>query len=282
MYNDDLNVLKGGIEASNLVLTVSRSYAEEILGKNHSFGLHHILNLRQQKVFGIPNGIDTSVFSPETDKNLTFNYSLNTLMNKLINKIALQNDMGLTENAHIPIIGMVTRLTTQKGLDLIREVMCEIEKLNLQFIILGTGDPCFESMFREWEKRRHDKIRGVIKYDSVLSSKIYGGADFLLMPSKSEPCGISQMIAMHYGTIPIVHTVGGLKDTVTAYNPSTKEGTGITFQGFNPYDMLDAIYRALDIYNSMHYDIIRTNAMKMNFGWERAAEEYISAYHSIL
>ncbi len=283
MYDGDLNVLKGGIEASDLVLTESKSYAEEILGEKHSFGMHHILNARRAKVYGIANGIDPSVFSPETDKHLKLNYTVSSVANKRINKIALQNCMGLWEDEKVPIIGMVTRLTDQKGLELFYAVMHEIENLELQFIILGTGNPVFETMFREWEFRRHDKIRGVIKYDTALSSQIYAGADFFLMPSKSEPCGISQMIAMRYGTIPIVHTVGGLRDTVKAYNPETKCGTGITFQSFNAYDMLDAIKRALEIYNNpVHFETLRKNAMEVDFGWGRSAEEYIKAYYSVL
>ncbi len=283
MYDGDLNVLKGGIEAASLVLTVSKSYAEEILGETHSFGLHHILNARSGKVDGIANGIDTSVFSPETDDNLSLNYSLSTVYNKQINKLALQRSMALHEDENIPIIGMVSRLTEQKGLDLIGAVMHELENLNIQFIILGTGDSKYENMFRDWEWRRHDKIRSIIKYDGALSSQIYGGADFLLMPSKSEPCGISQMIAMRYGTIPIVHTVGGLRDTVEAYNPETKSGCGITFQSFNAYDMLDAVKRAIGIYyDKPHFKILQKNAMQADFGWERAAGEYIAAYRSVL
>ena len=283
MYDGDLNVLKGGIEASNLVLTVSKSYAEEILGESHSFGMHHILNARREKISGIGNGIDTAVYNPETDRNLRLNYSVSSIENKRINKIALQTQMGLSENENLPIIGMVSRLTAQKGLELVHAVMHEIEKLDLQFVVLGSGDPAFENMFREWEGRRHDKIRGVIKYDAALSSQIYAGADFFLMPSKSEPCGIAQMIAMRYGTIPVVHSVGGLRDTVEAYNPEAESGTGITFQSFNAYDMLDAIKRALEIYkNQRHFETIRKNAMKAYFGWGRAAEEYINAYRFVL
>lgn len=283
MYDGDINVLKGGMESADIISTVSKNYADEILGPEHSFGLHNILMPRRNKLRGIVNGIDTEVFNPGTDDKIKTNYTVSTIQNKRYNKIALQKSMALDADSGMPLIGMVTRLTKQKGFELFHEVVEKITELPLQIIILGTGDSEFEDMLREWEYNHHDKVRSVIKYDSDLASQIYAGADLFLMPSKSEPCGLAQLIAMRYGTVPIVHSVGGLKDTVTAYNPETGEGNGITFQSFNSYDMLDAIKRAIDIYyDKPHFRKVRKNAMLKESGWDSAAEEYIAMYKELV
>lgn len=283
MYDGDINVLKAGIESADIVSTVSEHYAEEILYPEHSFGLHNILNPRKSKLRGIINGIDTSLFNPETDKYLKTNYSAQTIQNKRYNKLDLQKAMALEENSNVPLIGMVTRLTKQKGLELFYEVLDLISDLPLQFVLLGTGDSEFEEFFREWENKRHDKVRAIILFSQELASKIYAGADFLLMPSKSEPCGLAQLIAMRYGTVPIVHTVGGLYDTVDAFNPETKEGNGITFKSFNSYDMLDAIKRACDIFkNKKDFRILRKNAMLNDVSWNKSALKYIQMYEELL
>ena len=283
LYDGDLNILKGGIESADIVSTVSKRYAEEILGTEHSFGLHNILNLRREKIRGIINGLDTNVFNPETDKFIKTNYSVKTLRNKRFNKLALQKSMALSQRADVPLIGMVTRLTSQKGLDLFYEVMDEISQLDIQLVVLGTGAEEYETMMRDWENRNYDKVRGVVCFAPDIASMIYAGADLFLMPSKSEPCGLSQMIAMRYGTIPIVHTVGGLSDTVEPYNPETGEGNGITFNSYNSYDMLDAIKRAVSIYqNKDDRSKIRKNAMEKDVSWNIPAEEYVQMYKELL
>jgi len=264
MYDGDVNVLKGGIESVDLVSTVSKNYANEILYPEHSFGLHNILNPRRNKIRGIVNGIDTSLFNPETDKYIKTKYNISTLRNKIYNKRALQKSMALDDSHDVPVIGMVTRLTSQKGFDLFGEVLEQISQLPVQIIVLGTGAKEYEDLMRNWENSHHDKVRGIIKFSSEIASQIYAGADMFLMPSKSEPCGLSQMIAMRYGTVPIVHTVGGLADTVCPYNPDTKEGTGVTFQSFNSYDMLNAIKRAVDLYyDKPNWRQLRKNAMSV-------------------
>ena len=283
MYDGDINVLKGGIESADLISTVSKNYANEILGEEHSFGLSNILNARKYKLRGIINGLDTEVFNPETDKLIKTNYGISSLQNKRHNKIALQKSMALEVNPNIPVIGMVTRLTSQKGLDLFYDVMGEISDLPIQLIVLGTGAPEYEELMHRWENERYDKVRGVVTFSPKTASEIYAGADLFLMPSKSEPCGLSQMIAMRYGTIPIVHTVGGLKDTVNPFNPETKEGWGITFQSYNSYDMLDAIKRAISVYNNKaDWLKIRKNAMSIDVSWNYPADEYISMYKELL
>ena len=282
-YDGDINVLKAGIEAADLVSTVSKNYAEEILYPEHSFGLHYILNARKGKLRGIVNGIDTEVFNPETDKNIKTNYSASRIQNKRFNKQDIRKEMALSQDEDVPLIAMVTRLTKQKGLDLFYPVMDELSNLPMQLIILGTGDEEYENMLRGWEYNRHDKIRSVIKFSSSYASKIYAGADLFLMPSKSEPCGLSQLISMRYGTVPIVHTVGGLKDTVIPYNPETKEGCGITFQSYNSYDMLDAVKRAIDLYyDKNNFRQLRKNAMNVDVSWNNASLEYIKMYKELV
>jgi len=283
MYDGNINLLKGAIEACDMITTVSNTYAEEILHETHSHGLHNILIPRQYKLRGVVNGIDTEVFNPETDSAIAKNYSYDTIRFKSTNKKALQKEMGLEINNDIPIIGMVTRLTTQKGIDLMCEVAHEIEKMDVQLIALGTGDKHFENFFYNWEQRSHHNIRGYIGFSGAMAQKIYAGADLFLMPSKSEPCGLSQLIAMRYGTVPIVHSVGGLHDTVPAYNPQTKVGKGITFQSYNAYDMLDAIRRAVELYkNKPEWRIVRKNAMNSDYSWVEPARKYIEIYSEIL
>ncbi len=283
MYDDNINLLKGGIETADMIVTVSESYAKEVLEETHSHGLFNILIPRQYKLRGIVNGIDTEKFNPETDSAIYKNYSYETIRFKSLNKKALQKEMGLKQDNNIPVIGMVTRLTRQKGIDLIQEVAGEIANLPVQVIVLGMGDSDFESFLHDWEWMNHENIRGYVGFSGELAQKIYAGSDIFLMPSRSEPCGLSQMIAMRYGTIPIVHTVGGLKDTVEPYNPQNKTGTGITFQSYNAYDMLDAIRRALSIYNDKNqWRILRKNAMSKDYSWEKSAKKYIEVYEEVL
>lgn len=283
MYDGDLNLLKGGIEAVDMVTTVSKTYAEEILRPEFSFGLHNILNPRKYKLRGVVNGIDTTLYNPETDEYIARKYSYETIRFKSFNKKQLQKEMGLEQSNDIPVIGMVTRLAAQKGIDLLCEVMNEFSALPVQLIALGTGESHYESFFYSWEHACRDKIRGYIGFSAQMAQKIYAGADLFLMPSKMEPCGLSQMIAMRYGTIPIVHSTGGLRDTVEAFNPETKSGNGVTFQSYNAYDMLDAVKRAIALfYNKPLWRILRKNAMSGDFSWKKPAQEYLAIYKEIL
>lgn len=282
-YDGSLNILKGGLESSDRITTVSETYAKEILTDYFSFGLNHILKAREYKLSGIVNGIDTLLFNPKNDKYIACNYDKETLHLKEIDKRDLQESLELPVDEKIPVIGMVTRLTPQKGLDLIREVMPSIMELNLQLIILGTGYPEYEDFLRHWENAESDKFRGYVAFSSEIASKIYAGSDLFLMPSKSEPCGLAQMISMTYGTIPIVHTVGGLKDTVQPFKETTAEGNGITFNSYNAHDMLDAIRRSLEIYsNENNMRQLKKNAMNTDFSWGKSADKYIELYKSVL
>lgn len=283
MYDGCLNILKAGIESANIVTTVSKNYAQEILDPYFSHGLHNILEPRKYKLCGIVNGIDTDAFNPKTDENVYHKYDYKSIRFKTNNKTELQKEMALEVDAKKPLIGMVTRLTDQKGMDLIRDVMHEIVKLDVQLVVLGTGYPEYENMMRYWENTCHDKVRGIIKFSNAYASKIYASADLFLMPSKSEPCGLAQMIAMRYGTVPIVHTVGGLGETVKAFNPQTGEGNGVTFQSYNAWDMLDAINRALSLYHNKDlWRTLRKNAMNTDFSWSVSAKEYQKIYEDLL
>lgn len=282
-FDNCINLLKGGIQLADRVNTVSDTYANEILTPYFSFGLDNILNIEREKLCGIVNGLDYEKFNPETDSYIFENYNLKNINNKYKNKLSLQRELGLDENPDIPIISMVTRLTDQKGINLVCDVAEEILNMGVQLIILGTGDSYYENKLREIEHRRNDRFRGLIAFSNELSSKIYASSDLYLMPSKSEPCGLSQLIAMSYGTIPIVHRVGGLRDTVEPFNPETKNGCGFTFESFNAYDMLDAVKRALDVlYNDKEsWSVVLSNAMNCKFNWSNSAKKYIEMYKEI-
>lgn len=282
MYDGCLNILKGGIESADTVVTVSESYAQEILEPFYSSGLHHILQARKEKLVGIVNGIDTELFNPKTDENLTCGYDRETLRFKAINKRALQKEMGLPQISGVPLIGMVTRLTPQKGLGLIREAMDAISAMDMQLVVLGSGDPEFEAMIRDWSARASGKLRCSIGFSSTMASRIYAGADLFFMPSRSEPCGLAQMIAMRYGAVPVVHAVGGLKDTVIPFNPETGEGNGVTFLSYEAWDMLDALRRALALYHQKNvWRVVRRNGMSRDFSWGNSAKRYLDVYRAL-
>ena len=243
IYNGDVNLLKGAIQLADRVNTVSETYAREILDPYFSYGLDKILTVEQGKLRGILNGIDVDKFNPKTDPMIPVNYDLKTFEDKVQNKLAFQKEMDLEVNADIPLIGMVTRLTHQKGIDLILQASEEILKTGAQLVILGTGDAHYESALRSLEHYRHDRVRSILLFSNEMSAKIYAASDLFLMPSKTEPCGLSQLISMRYGTVPVVHRVGGLRDTVIPF--TGVEGNGFTFESFQAGDMMDAIYRAV-------------------------------------
>ncbi len=283
MYDGCLNILKGGIESADTVITVSESYAKEILDPFYSSGLHHILQARKGKLVGIVNGLDTNLFNPKTDQYLTRGYDLETLRFKAINKRALQKEMGLSQVSGVPLIGMVTRLTPQKGLGLIREAMDAISEMDMQLVVLGSGDSEFETMIQDWSAQASDKVRCSIGFSPALASRIYAGADLFFMPSRSEPCGLAQMIAMRYGAVPIVHAVGGLKDTVIPFNPETGEGDGINFLSYEVGDMLDALHRALSLYHQKDiWRVVRRNGMSRDFSWGNSAKKYLDVYRALV
>ena len=282
IYNGDLNLLKGAIQLADRINTVSETYAHEILEPYFSYGLDSILRVEQGKLHGIVNGIDTDKFNPKTDKLIYKNYDLKSISKKVENKLKFQEEMNLEVNKNIPMIGMVTRLTHQKGIDLVLQVADDILKTGAQLVILGTGDSHYEDALRALEYRRHDKVRSLIMFSSEMSAKVYSSCDMFLMPSKTEPCGLSQLISMRYGTVPIVHKVGGLRDTVHAFDGNS--GEGFTFESFNAYDMLDAIYRTTYCYyqEKVNFDKIVKNAMQLNVSWSVSAKKYLQMYNEII
>lgn len=282
-YQNCVNYMKGAIECSNKVTTVSPSYAKEILNSYYSFGLQDILGARKYKLCGIINGIDVDLNNPATDKALFKNYDKDTVADKAANKKGLQQMLNLDQNPNVPVIGMVTRLTEQKGMDLIANVFEEILSKGIQMVVLGSGDWKYESLLKDMQKRFPDKLRAVLGFSGDLASKIYAGADIFLMPSKFEPCGLSQMISMRYGTIPVVRETGGLKDTVVPYNGATKEGTGFTFYSYNAHDMLYAIERAVGLYYDYKEDWkqLVQNAMSQDFSWNNICKQYIALYENL-
>lgn len=282
-YDGDVNFMKGAIECANKVTTVSPSYANEILDPWYSHGLDTILRERQWKLQGILNGIDVINYDPEIDKAIAKNYTAKDVKEgKAICKAELQRELGLPERADVPVIGIVSRLVSHKGLDLIKGILDELlYTTDVQFVVLGSGDWQYENFFKEMADKYPDKIGVRIGFVPSLSRKIYAGADLFLMPSKSEPCGLSQMIALRYGTVPIVRETGGLRDSIT--DSGDGAGNGFTFKTYNAHDMLDAIRRGLAAYgNKEHWDALVKRAIECDYSWGKSANEYIKMYKDLL
>ncbi len=281
-YNGAINLTKGAIVCCDRLTTVSPTYAREICTPAYSAGLHYIINQYAFKTCGIINGIDQEYYNPATDPALYATYT--TPNGKLKNKLPLQKELGLPERADVPVISMITRLTSHKGVDLVTAVIDDLLCDDVQFVLLGTGDPGFENFFRRLEEKYPDKVKAIIAYDKALSKKIYAASDIFLMPSKSEPCGLAQMIASRYGAVPIVRETGGLFDTIKYYNDETGEGNGFTFARYNAHDMLYTIRKAVELYRD-HKDKwkpLAAKVMKTNFSWNVSARSYIELYKEVL
>ncbi len=282
-YDGDVNFMKGAIECANKVTTVSPSYAGEIHDPWFSHALDPIRRERQWKLQGILNGIDTINYDPETDKAIVKNYTAETVKaGKAENKKALQEEMNLPVKADTPVIGLVTRLVSHKGLDLIQGILDELlYKSDVQIVVVGSGDWQYENFFKEMANKYPDKLSFKQGFIPALARKIYAGADLFLMPSKSEPCGLSQMVALRYGTVPIVRETGGLRDSIT--DSGDGKGNGFTFKTYNAHDMLGAISRSLDAYyNKEYWDTLVERAIGCDFSWGKSANEYIKMYKEVL
>ncbi len=280
-FGDCINLMKGGIECANKVTTVSNTYAGEILDPWFSHGLDPILKERSYKLSGILNGIDTGNYNPEKDKDIFFSYSAKEPEGKSKNKAALQEIFGLPVKEDVPVMGIVSRLVSHKGFDLIKRIMWELlDTTDMQLVMLGSGDWEYEAFFKELAAAFPEKVGIRIGFVPDMARKIYAGSDLFLMPSKSEPCGLSQMVALRYGTVPIVRETGGLKDTIT--DSGDGKGNGFTFKSYDAFDMLDAIRRALAVYEDKdEWQKLVKRAMKCDNGWGRSAKEYIALYESI-
>ncbi len=281
-YDGDINLTKGAIVCADAVTTVSPKYAQEICAEFYSHGLYHVLRLYHDKLSGIINGIDTDLYDPDTDPVIAKNYNWRAYSGKRDCKAALQGELGLPVAADVPMMAMITRLVKHKGLDLVRRVIEEYLYDNVQFVLLGTGDSEYEDYFAYLARKYPDKVKTLLQFNKDLSRRIYAGADMFLMPSQSEPCGLSQMIASRYGTVPIVRETGGLYDTIKPYNEYTNEGNGFTFTNYNAHDMLYTMRYATSIYrDKKRWVSLMRRAMRCDFSWARSAAEYMALYEKI-
>lgn len=271
--DDDFNLLQQGIFNANFLTTVSPTYKKEILTKEYGEGLEKDLRKNKKKLFGILNGIDTEILNPETDIYLKTNYSLNNLERKTENKIELQEILNLPKDQKNPLMGFIGRLVPQKGIDLFEKIIPDLVKMNSQIIFLGVGEKKFEEMILNFAKKYPKNVSANIKFDSVLAQKIYGGCDIILIPSFFEPCGLIQMIAQRYGTIPIARKTGGLADTI-------EDGkTGFLFKQYNAEKFLKAIKRCLKLFqDKKSWQKLVKRAMSKDFSWEKSAKEYLRLY----
>ena len=279
-FNDGISFMKAGIVYADKVTTVSETYAQEILTSQYGEQLEGVLRLREKDLVGIVNGIDIDANNPKTDPVIYENYDLDSLELKVKNKIGLQKQLGLRVAPDVCVIGMVTRLAWQKGINLVIEKMKDIMGLDIQLVILGTGEPSYEYDLAQSEEAYKRRLVYYGAYSDEIARKIYAGADYFLMPSQFEPCGISQLLAMRYGTIPIVRETGGLKETVQPYNEYEVTGTGFSFQYFSSSDMYHVIRMAVNVYYLVHnhYQVLQKNAMKQDNSWKISAKKYKELY----
>lgn len=282
-WNDCLNWMKAGILYADRISTVSPSYAHEIMTPEFGCGLDQILRMESGKLSGIVNGIDTDIYNPETDPLLDYHFNKSDLSGKAQNKAKLQEKVGLPIRPDVPMIGIVSRLTRQKGFDVVVEGLHRMLQEDVQIVLLGTGDPGFEEAFSWFGQVFPDKLSANITFDVKLAQEIYAASDIFLMPSRFEPCGLSQMMAMRYGTLPLVNEVGGLRDTVQPFNPIEGTGTGFSFDNLTSYWLNWALETALDVYynHPAVWKNLQVQAMECDFSWDTACQSYLDLYHSL-
>ena len=278
-YDGCINMMKGAIETADKITTVSPSYAWEILDPWYSHSLDRALANKQYKLCGFLNGIDTSLYDPETDPLLVKNFSVKDRSGKAECKQALLAELGLQEGDE-PIIGIITRFVSHKGIDLIKYVFEDIVGMGCKFAILGSGEKIYEDFFKEMAWRHPDRVSVTLGFVPELARRIYASADMFLMPSQSEPCGLAQMISMRYGTVPIVRETGGLRDSVR--DAGGENGNGFTFKTYNAHDMLDAVRRAKDRYDDKDsWNRLVCDAMNNDYSWDVSAELYLGLYREL-
>ena len=282
-YDNAVNLLKGAMVHADIVSTVSPTYASEIKYDYFSHGLSPIVSSISHKTVGILNGIDQKLYNSALDKHLFANYDENDLSGKKVCKKELQKMLGLPEKQDVPVVAMITRLVGHKGVDLLKCVVDDLLSQNVQLVILGKGEKQYEEFFKKVQDEYPSKCRAVIAYNKDLSSKIYSGADIFLMPSKSEPCGLSQMIACRYGTIPVVRKTGGLADSITPYNLDRKGGNGFRFDTYNAHEMLYVLKDAIYTYGDKEvWNKLISCAMTTDFSWNKSAKEYEKLYKNLI
>ena len=284
-YGNCINLMKGAIVCADIVSTVSPRYAEEIRDPQYSHGLDPILRENSYKIRGILNGIDYVYYNPESDPIIAKNFTSDSIEDKYENKLAIQRDLALPESRDVPMLAIISRLAAHKGIDIISEMIGGIVSRNdVQLIILGKGTPEYEGFFHNLEKSFPDKVRAMIMYDRDLSKKIYAACDIFLMPSKSEPCGLSQMIASRYGAIPVTRETGGLYDSIKGYWVDNGEikGNGFTFAGYNSYELAERTSAAIELYRNkeQRFALVK-KIMNTDFSWKVSAEKYLEMYRSL-
>ncbi len=279
-----INLMKGAIDYSDSVSTVSETYASEIMRSEYAHGLESILLKNAYKLKGILNGIDTTVYNPAENSSLFRNYDIETVDEiKVKNKTRLQHMLDLPQNPDVPMIAMITRLVSHKGLDIVRAAFHDVMRLDVQLVVLGTGDADHENFFRLMQEEYGERVRAIIAFNKDMAQKLYASADMFLMPSKSEPCGLSQMMAMRYGTVPIVRSTGGLRDSVADCGDGGN-GTGFVFDGYDRDSLLHAVERAVGLYRDYKdkWLGLRKRAMAADFSWARSAEKYAQYYNELV
>ena len=283
-FQGELNLLKGGILYADVINTVSERYAEEIISSpEYGFGFETILKGRKRDLYGILNGVDYSVWNPETDKYIPVKYDAKTLEKKAGNKKVLCEQNGFAYDEAVPLVGMVTRLIEQKGIDLVLDGMDELMRRNLQMIILGTGGAEYQKSLEKWARKYKKKLAVHFKFDERLAHLIEAGADIFLMPSRFEPCGLNQMYSLRYGTVPVVRETGGLADTIKNFDPETGKGNGFTFIDYSVSAMLEALDRALAVFpDKKIWQKIQKAGMRADFSWSTSAKKYLKLYEKAL
>ena len=282
-FYDDISLVKGAVNAADYVTTVSPNYANELQFSFYAHGLEGVIAANRGKLRGILNGIDMKANDPSTRKDLAARFTSRNHKGKAKCKAALQERLGLKVDPNVPIIACISRLVGHKGFELVCQAFRGIMDMEVQFVLLGTGEWGYEQFFRNAQNEYPGRVSANILYDGALSDAIYAGADLFLMPSIAEPCGLSQMFAMRYGTVPVVRMTGGLLDSVPAYNPEENTGLGFTFGSVDAGDMLGALYRAVGVYydDKKAWDQLVTRDMEADFSWDRSAQEYVDVYRAI-
>jgi len=279
-FHGNFSFMKAGIKYADIITTVSEKYAEEIQSTNeYGFGMEGILHDRAEDLYGVINGIDIDIWNPEKDNLIRQKFSRNKLDGKEINKKALLDKCGLTYNPDVPLIGIISRLAAQKGFDLLEEIMDDIAALNMQMIVLGTGEKVYHDLFEKIAKKYPEKFSIHLTFDNQLAHEIEASCDFFLMPSRYEPCGLNQMYSFMYGTVPIVRATGGLADTVKDVDENPQHGTGFAFEKYDSAKLLDAIKRAVNFYSNREaFKALQQRGMNQDFSWKRSAIRYLEIY----
>ncbi len=280
-FYGQVSFMKSGLMYADAISTVSPTYAEEIKTFQYGYGLDGVMRLREDRLFGILNGIDYEANNPATDGRIDFNYDINSVEKKKLNKNELQKLLGL-EQRDVPLISVISRLADQKGLDLVSWASEEMLNRDVQFVILGTGEKRLEDFFKGLQERHKGKVSANITFNDILAQKIYASSDIFLMPSLFEPCGLGQMFSLRYGTVPVVRKTGGLCDTVVHFNRETKTGNGFVFEHYTADGLMWAINQALETYYSDDWITVVKNAMSCNYSWDKSADDYIKLYDKIL